>query len=111
VDYETTRPDLRPYSEEMMGGRPDQVPDKYHKASPINFVPNIKGRLMIVQGLNDPNVTPDNVRVVQKALDDAGVEYELLAFDDEGHGILRPSNLRTLYPALANFFASAFDAK
>src|SRR5207244_3988563 len=23
VDYETTRPDLRPYSEEMMGGSPD----------------------------------------------------------------------------------------
>ena len=94
-----------------MGGRPDQVPDKYHKASPINFVPNIKGRLMIVQGLNDPNVTPDNVRVVQKALDEAGVEYELLAFDDEGHGILRPANLKKLYPALANFFASAFEAK
>jgi dipeptidyl aminopeptidase/acylaminoacyl peptidase len=111
VDYETTRPDLRPYSEEMMGGRPDQVPDKYQKASPINFVPNIKGRLMIVQGLNDPNVTPDNVRVVQKALDEAGVEYELLAFDDEGHGIIRPSNLKKLYPALAEFFASAFAAK
>ncbi len=26
VDYNTTRPDLRPLSEEMMGGRPDQVP-------------------------------------------------------------------------------------
>lgn len=110
IDYETTRPDLRPYSEEMMGGRPDQVPDKYHQASPINFVSNIKGRLMIVQGMNDPNVTPDNVHVVQKALDQNGVEYELLAFDDEGHGIVRPSNLRKLYPALAGFFASAFES-
>lgn len=108
VDYETTRPDLRPYSEEMMGGRPDQVPDKYHKASPINFVDNIKGRLMIVQGMNDPNVTPDNVRVVKAALDEAGVEYSVLAFDDEGHGILKPHNLKTLYPALAQFFAEAF---
>ena len=25
IDYETTRPDLRPYSDEMLGGRPDQV--------------------------------------------------------------------------------------
>jgi dipeptidyl aminopeptidase/acylaminoacyl peptidase len=108
VDYETTRPDLRPYSEEMMGGRPDQVPDKYHKASPINFVKNIKGRLMIVQGMNDPNVTLDNVRVVKAALDEAGVEYSVLAFEDEGHGILKPHNLKTLYPALAQFFAEAF---
>ncbi len=26
VDYETTRPDLRPYSEEMLGGTPDAEP-------------------------------------------------------------------------------------
>jgi dipeptidyl aminopeptidase/acylaminoacyl peptidase len=109
VDYETTRPDLRPYSEEMMGGRPDQVPDKYRQASPIHFVHNIRGHLLIVQGMNDPNVTPDNVRVVKEALDDAGVEYGVLAFDDEGHGILKPHNLKVLYPALAGFFARAFE--
>lgn len=108
IDYETTRPDLRPYSEEMMGGRPDQVPDKYRKASPIHFVQNIKGRLMIVQGLNDPNVTPDNVRVVQNALNDAGIEYGVLAYDDEGHGIIKPHNQKTLYSALSKFFAEAF---
>jgi dipeptidyl aminopeptidase/acylaminoacyl peptidase len=108
IDYETTRPDLRPYSEEMMGGRPDQVPDKYHKASPINFVKDIKGRLMIVQGMNDPNVTPDNVRVVQSALNEAGIEYGVLAYEDEGHGILKPHNQKTLYAALAQFFAESF---
>jgi len=108
IDYETTRPDLRPYSEEMMGGRPDQVPEKYHKASPINFVTDIKGRVMIVQGANDPNVTPENVRVIQAALNDAGVEYGVLTFEDEGHGILKPHNHKTLYPALAQFFAESF---
>ncbi|RME90581.1 MAG: S9 family peptidase, partial [Anaerolineae bacterium] len=30
VDYETTRPDLRPYSEEMMGGSPQEVPQRYY---------------------------------------------------------------------------------
>lgn len=111
VDYETTRPDLRPYSEEMMGGRPDQVPEKYYKASPIHFVQNIKGRLLIVQGLNDPNVTPENVHAVRKALDAHGIEYGVLAFEDEGHGILRPHNLKRLYPALAEFFAGAFEGR
>src|SRR5262249_27700248 len=38
VDYQTTRPDLRPYSEEMMGGSPEQVPQRYHERSPINGV-------------------------------------------------------------------------
>jgi len=39
--YKTTRPDLRPLSEEMLGGRPDQVPQRYYERSPINFVQNI----------------------------------------------------------------------
>lgn len=109
VDYETTRPDLRPYSEEMMGGSPDQAPERYRERSPIHFVDHIRGKLLIVQGLRDPNVSPENVRAVREALDTAGVRYELLIFEDEGHGIGRPANQRVLYRRLADFFSSAFE--
>lgn len=109
VDYETTRPDLRPYSEEMMGGTPAQIPEKYRERSPVHFVGNIKGRLLIVQGMQDPNVTPENVRAVAEALQAAGIEYGLLAFDDEGHGIIKPRNQKTLYLKLADFFSEAFQ--
>jgi len=109
VDYQTTRPDLRPYSEEMMGGSPEQVPERYHERSPINFVDGIKGWLLVVQGLRDPNVTPDNMRVVQEALDRAHVRYEVLTFADEGHGIVKPQNQQRLWERLASFFAQAFD--
>ena len=107
VDYETTRPDLRPYSEEMIGGRPDEIPDKYRERSPIHFVQNIRGQLLIVQGAQDPNVTPENVRQVVTALDAHGVPYELLVFDDEGHGVLRPANQARLYTRLVEFFDAA----
>jgi dipeptidyl aminopeptidase/acylaminoacyl peptidase len=109
VDYYATRPDLRPYSEEMMGGSPEEVPDRYRERSPINHVANIGGELLIVQGLRDPNVTPDNVHAVTRALDEHDVPYELLTFEDEGHGIARPKNLKILYPRLANFFEGAFS--
>jgi dipeptidyl aminopeptidase/acylaminoacyl peptidase len=109
VDYYATRPDLRPYSEEMMGGSPEEVPERYHERSPINFVRNIRGRVLIVQGLQDPNVTPDNVHAVTKALDELDIPYELLTFEDEGHGIARPRNLKILYPRLADFFETAFS--
>ncbi|MBS3752695.1 MAG: S9 family peptidase, partial [Anaerolineales bacterium] len=108
VDYESTRPDLRPYSEEMMGGSPEDVPEKYHDRSPINFVSEIQGNLLIVQGDRDPNVTPENVRVVRDALDQAGVSYENLRFADEGHGISRPKNQKILYKELLNFFDRSF---
>jgi dipeptidyl aminopeptidase/acylaminoacyl peptidase len=107
VDYHTTRPDLRPYSEEMIGGTPEQLPERYYERSPINFVDAIKGHLLIVQGLQDPNVTPDNVRVVVERLDAAQVPYELLQFEDEGHGISKPANQQKLYRCLVDFFDGA----
>jgi dipeptidyl aminopeptidase/acylaminoacyl peptidase len=108
VDYETTRPDLRAYSVEMMGGTPDELPELYHERSPIHFVDRIQGRLTIVQGMQDPNVTPENLAIVRRALDDASIEYELLTFDDEGHGIAKAGNRRVLYSRLADFFERAF---
>jgi dipeptidyl aminopeptidase/acylaminoacyl peptidase len=108
VDYHSTRPDLRPYSEEMLGGSPSQVPERYRERSPIHFVDRIAARLLIVQGMNDPNVTPDNLRAVEAALAAASIPYETLLFDDEGHGIRKPGNLRVLYARLIEFFAASF---
>ena len=109
VDYETTRPDLRPYSAEMMGGTPDEVPDRYRERSPIHFVDRIQAQLLIVQGAQDPNVTPENVRIVRDKLDGAGIPYELLVFEDEGHGVYKPKNLKVLYERLLQFFLKAFS--
>ncbi len=85
-----------------------QIPEKYFERSPINFVENIRGKVLIVQGGQDPNVTPENVRLVRQRLEASRVPYELLVFDDEGHGILRPANQEVLYTRLAEFFAAAF---
>ncbi len=107
VDYETTRPDLRPLSEEMLGGSPLQAPERYAERSPIHFVHHIRGKLLIVQGAQDPNVTPENVRQVRRRLDASRIPYELLVFEDEGHGIYRPANQAVLYERLATFFGQA----
>ncbi len=104
VDYETTRPDLRPYSEQMLGGSPEEVPEIYYERSPINYIHQIKGRILIVQGANDPNVTPKNVEEVIGRLNKAGIKYELLVFEDEGHGILKKKNRKMLYRRMAEFF-------
>jgi dipeptidyl aminopeptidase/acylaminoacyl peptidase len=93
-----------------MGGSPAQVPARYRERSPIHFVDRIRGRLLIVQGANDPNVTPQNVTDVRHRLDAAGIPYELLIFADEGHGIAKPENRKALCRRLAAFFAAAFEA-
>ncbi len=107
IDYEA-RPEFRPLTDEIFGGSPDQVPEKYYNASPINFVQNIVGRLLIIQGMQDATVSPENVRVVISALQKAGIPYETLAFEDEGHGIIKPKNQRKLYLELEKFFENNF---
>ncbi|HUT81313.1 MAG TPA: prolyl oligopeptidase family serine peptidase [Candidatus Bathyarchaeia archaeon] len=107
VDYKTTRPDLRPVSEQMLGGKPDEVPEIYYERSPINFVQNIQGSLLIIQGAQDPNVTPKNVEELRKRLDENSTKYEVLIFDDEGHGIVRNKNQKILYKRIADFFEKA----
>ncbi|MHA1966242.1 MAG: prolyl oligopeptidase family serine peptidase [Candidatus Hodarchaeales archaeon] len=104
VDYETTRPDIRPYSEEMMGGSPEEVPERYKEGSPINYIQNITGKVLIVQGMNDPNVTPENVEVVERELKKYNIEYKKLPFDDEGHGIFRKKNRRVKISKICEFF-------
>lgn len=108
VDYYSTRPDLRPYSEEMIGGSPEEVPDRYRERSPLNFIHDIQGEVLIGQGLKDPNVTPQNVDAAVKVLERHNITYELLTFANEGHGISRAKNLKILYPRMADFFGRAF---
>lgn len=110
VDYETTRPDLRGYSEEMMGGSPKEVPEKYHNGSPIFYIQNIKGELLIVQGAKDPNVSSENVRAVEKVLQEENIKYDKLIFEDEGHGISKPENQKTLLLKSVEFFRKAFNS-
>lgn len=110
VDYETTRPDLRGYSEEMMGGSPKEVPERYHNGSPIYYIKNIKGELLIVQGAKDPNVSPENVRAVEEVLQEENIKYDKLVFEDEGHGISKPKNQKALLLKSVEFFKKAFNS-
>ena len=106
VDYETTRPDLRTYSEQMLGGSPSEMPERYKERSPINFIDKIKGSVLIVQGLQDPNVTPKNVEAVKQKLIEFKIKHEILEFEDEGHGISKTKNQRILFKRIADFFES-----
>jgi dipeptidyl aminopeptidase/acylaminoacyl peptidase len=109
TDYdETGMPHGRAYSEEMMGGTPSEQPERYFNASSANFIERIKGRLMIVHGMMDSNVSPENTKAAVRDLDRAGIPYELLIFDNEGHGIYRAGNREILFRRVAQFFEESF---
>lgn len=110
TDYDATgMPHGRAYSEEMMGGRPDQQPERYFNASPANFIDRIHGDLLIVHGLKDSNVSPQNTWAAKRDLDKAEIPYDLLTFDNEGHGIYRAGNREQLFRRVEAFLARSFD--
>ena len=94
----------------MLGGSPDEVPQRYRERSPIHYVDRIRGELLIVQGALDPNVTPENVAAVRERLLAHRIPHQLLVFEDEGHGIVKKENRRALYQQLATFFERALSA-
>jgi len=101
-------PHGRAYSEEMMGGTPEDFPEKYANASPGNFIHRIKGAVMIVHGLADSNVGPENTHTAVRELTAAGIPFDLMLFENEGHGVFRRSNVETYLAATETFLARAF---
>jgi dipeptidyl aminopeptidase/acylaminoacyl peptidase len=55
----------------------------------------------------EPDVTPENVHKVETRLQEHGISYCTLVFEDEGHGIIKPANQAKLYQKLADFFDRA----
>ena len=109
IDYHATEmPHGRAYSEAMMGGAPEQFPDKYANASPGNFIHDIKGHVLIVHGLADSNVGPENTHVAVRELTAAGIAHEVMLFSNEGHGIFRRTNVETYLIRSAAFLERAF---
>ena len=109
IDYhQTEMPHGRAYSEEMMGGTPAQFPEKYANASPGNFIHQIRGALMIVHGLADSNVGPENTHVAVRDLTAAGIAHEVVLYPDEGHGVFRRGNVADYLARSERFLARAF---
>jgi dipeptidyl aminopeptidase/acylaminoacyl peptidase len=109
IDYHATEmPHGRAYSEEMMGGTPDEFPEKYANASPGRFITSIRGHVMIVHGLADSNVGPENTHAAIRDLTAAGIPHEVLLFPDEGHGVFRRRNVETYLRQSAEFLDRAF---
>lgn len=109
IDYNATEmPWGRAYSEEMMGGSPDEVPERYANASPGNFIDQIRGHVMVVHGLADSNVGPENTHVAVRELTAAGIPHEVMLFHDEGHGVTRRANLTAYLERTAAFLERAF---
>jgi dipeptidyl aminopeptidase/acylaminoacyl peptidase len=87
AEYEDEMEPLRAFDRALLGGSPEEVPEKYHRASPLTYAASVKAPLLVMAGLNDPRCPIRQVQNYLHKLDEMGTEYELYTYE-AGHGAL-----------------------
>ncbi|MEZ4571442.1 MAG: prolyl oligopeptidase family serine peptidase [Thermomicrobiales bacterium] len=76
----------RYYLAKLMGGTGGERSDLYDDRSPINFVDDVTGPLLILQGDIDIVCHRSEMDNMVEALEKAGKDVEYEVYDGEGHG-------------------------
>jgi len=82
--YDETADALRAYQEQMFGGPPDELPERYRVASPITYVDDVAAPVLVIQGSNDTRCPPGQFRAFEEAALAAGKTIEVEWFE-AGH--------------------------
>lgn len=84
-------------------GHQDDDRELLERASPINYLDNIKGDLFVIHGRRDRNVSYKQVLELKSALDDKNIPYEYMIRGDEAHGFYAETNNLELYVEMEKF--------
>ena len=74
------------YGERYMD-TPEQNPEGYELTSCINKAKNLKGKLQIIIGMNDPTCVPQHSLQFLNACAEAGTQPDFYAYPGEGHNM------------------------
>jgi dipeptidyl aminopeptidase/acylaminoacyl peptidase len=84
-------------------GDPETDEDFLWSRSPLSKVDNISIPLFIAHGANDPRVKLAETEQIVAAMKEKGIDHELMVFEDEGHGFVKPENRLKFYAAAEEF--------
>jgi dipeptidyl aminopeptidase/acylaminoacyl peptidase len=87
----------------LVGPYPAQA-DVYQERSPIRFVDRVACPVILLQGLDDRVVPPDQAELMFDALRRRGVPVAYLAFEGEGHGFRKSEHIRRSLEAELSFY-------
>lgn len=95
------------YYEVMYGERymdtPQENPEGYESTSLIRKAGNLKGRLQIIIGYNDPTCVPQHSFAFLKACAEAGTQPDFFAYPNEGHN-MSGHNYEHLHERITRYF-------
>jgi dipeptidyl-peptidase-4 len=91
------------YTERFMQ-KPQDNADGYDNNSPINHVEKLKGNLLIVHGLADDNVHPQNTFEITEALVQADKQFDMAIYTNRNHSIYGGNTRVHLFTKMVNYF-------
>jgi dipeptidyl aminopeptidase/acylaminoacyl peptidase len=86
-------------------GNPETEEAFLWSRSPLSRADQVRVPLLIAQGANDPRVKQAESEQIVAALENNGIPYEYMLFEDEGHGFAKPENRLRFYAAAERFLA------
>ena len=90
------------YGERYMD-TPQQNPEGYAKTSLIAKAKNLKGKLQIIIGYNDPTVVPQHALSFIRACVEAGTQPDFFAYPGEGHNMMGHASVH-LHERITQYF-------
>ncbi|OEV05862.1 prolyl oligopeptidase family serine peptidase [Streptomyces nanshensis] len=91
ADYVTAYHDemeaLKSLDRTLLGGSPEEVPERFAASSPLTYVDDVKAPVFISAGVNDPRCPIRQVENYVERLERRGAPHEVYRYD-AGHGSL-----------------------
>jgi dipeptidyl aminopeptidase/acylaminoacyl peptidase len=95
------------YLDKLIGPYPDRR-DLYVERSPIHFTDRISVPLILLQGLDDPVVPPNQSEAMFVAVRDKGLPAAYVTFEGEQHGFRKAENIQRALEAELYFYSKVF---
>ncbi len=95
------------YLDRLIGPWP-QAEALYRERSPIHFTDRLSCPVILLQGLEDEVVPPDQAEMMAAALDAKAIPHAYLAFPGEQHGFRQAANIRRALEAELYFYGRVF---
>lgn len=90
------------YGERYMD-TPESNLEGYAKTSLLNKAKDLKGKLQIITGMNDPTVVPQNCLMFLNACSEAGTQPDFFAYPGEGHNMMGHKSVH-LHERITQYF-------
>ncbi|GGO79495.1 S9 family peptidase [Nonomuraea cavernae] len=81
TSYEDEAESLRAYHRALLGGSPDEQPERYAASSPITYVHQVQSPVLILAGENDTRCPLRQIEKYVAQLAEYGLEHEVYTYD------------------------------